>query len=59
MELILVLHAHRPPKMTALQRSSALALLEAEAQVEGALEAQKILKSASARQKIPDNSAPK
>jgi hypothetical protein len=33
--------------------------LEAGAQVEGALEAQKILKSASARQKIPDNSAPK
>jgi hypothetical protein len=35
------------------------ALLEAGAQVEGALEAQKILKRASARQKIPDNSAPK
>jgi hypothetical protein len=32
--------------------------LEAGAQVEGALEAQKILKSASARQKIPDNFAP-
>jgi hypothetical protein len=31
MELILVLPAHRPPKMTALQRSSALALLAAEA----------------------------
>ena len=47
-----------PTKNAALRRSSALALLEAEAQVEGALEAQKILKSASARQKIPDNFAP-
>ena len=48
-----------PTKNAALRRSSALALLEAGAQVECALEAQKILKSASARQKIPDNSAPK
>jgi hypothetical protein len=47
------------PKMTALERLKRAALLEAGAQVEGALEAQKILKSASARQKIPDNSAPK
>lgn len=48
-----------PTKNAALRRSSALALLEAGAQVEGALEAQKILKSASARQKIPDNFAPR
>jgi hypothetical protein len=53
--LILVLP---PTKNAALRRSSALALLEAGAQVEVALEAQKILKSASARQKIPDNFAP-
>jgi hypothetical protein len=57
MELRVDFGASRP-KMTALQSSFRSALLEAGAQVGCALEAQKIPKSASAKQKIPDNSAP-
>ena len=45
-------------KMTALRELKSAALLEARSADRGALEAQKVTKSASANQKNPDNSAP-